>query len=114
MLVELKSDAKTRKYVVSMDEFTKVCRFMEDIDRDDEVVFRIGDALIHVNAIGGYVFMYIDSDKGPLAAITFTTAQCGDKEVPIAIFDNLESKELVVILGHKVEEVLGPSTPAPN
>jgi hypothetical protein len=103
---ELQTDARTKKHVIPVEEFNKYCKYMEGVDRDNEVVFRIGDALIHVNAIGGYIFMYIDSDKGFVASITFTVAQCGDREVPIAIFDNLEGEELVVLLGHEVSEVL--------
>jgi hypothetical protein len=109
---ELQTDARTKDFVILADEFEKVCRYtLEEANREDEVVFRIGDLLVHVNTVGSYIYMLVDSEKGFIFAITFTTAQCGDKEIPVAIFDDIEEeKRLVAILGHNVEEVLGPSS----
>jgi hypothetical protein len=109
---ELQTDARTRDFVVPADEFEKVCKYMlEEANREDEVVFRVGDLLIHVNTVGSYIHMLVDSDRGFIFAITFTTAICNGKEVPVAIFyDVEEEKRLVAILGYEVKEVLKPSS----
>jgi hypothetical protein len=104
---ELTTDARTRDYVVSAEEFEKICKYtMEEASREDEVTFRIGDIVIHVNTIGEYVYMLVDSEEGYVFAITFTTAECNGRKVPVAIFDDGLGKALVALLGHEVSEVL--------
>jgi hypothetical protein len=106
---ELRTDARTRDFVIPADEFEKVCKYtLEEANREDEVAFWVGDLLIHVNTVGSYIYMLVDSDRGFIFAITFTTAVCNGKEVPVVIFyDVEEGKRLVAILGHEVKEVLG-------
>jgi hypothetical protein len=105
---ELQTDARTKDFVILADEFEKVCRYtLEEANRDDEVSFSIGDLIVYVNTIGSYIHMLVDSDRGFIFAITFTTAVCNGKEVPVVIFyDVEEGKRLVAILGHEVKEVL--------
>jgi hypothetical protein len=104
---ELQTDARTRDYVVSAEEFEKVCKYtMEEASREDEITFRIGGVVVHVNTIGEYVYMLVDSEEGYVFAITFTTAECGGKKVPVTIFDDGLGKAFVALLGRKVEEVL--------